>query len=39
VLTGKRNHLTPQLGIFEPATKNVEQVKVVPVSGQVVQTE
>ena len=33
VLVGEPDHLAPQLGIFEPATENVEQVDVVPVSA------
>ena len=33
VLLGQRNHLAPQLGIFEPATGNVEQVNVVLVGA------
>ena len=31
VLLGKRNHLAPQLGIFEPTAENVEQVNVVSI--------
>ena len=29
VLPGKRDHLAPQLGVFEQAAENVEQVNVV----------
>jgi len=33
VLLGERDHFAPQLGVFEPATKNVEQVDVVSIGA------